>query len=84
MEGDTESCTAGWVHAQYIFIPIFCWWVELGSLLAIYLRPNYGAGTEDNGDLPENIPKDLIAILTFKVQEILIKYFKQVRCYINN
>ena len=45
---------------------------------------NYVAGNEDNGDLPQKIPKDLIAILPFKIQEILMKYFKEVGCYVNN
>ena len=66
-EGDTGSCTDGRGYVQYIFIPVFCWWVKLGSLPAIYLRPNYVAGNEDNNDLPQKIPKDLIAILTFKI-----------------
>ena len=35
---------------------MFCWWVELCSLPAIYLGPNYGGGNEDNGDLLQNIP----------------------------
>ena len=30
--------------------------MELCSLPAIYLGPNYGAGNEDNGDLPQKIP----------------------------
>ena len=36
--------------------PVFCWWVELCSLPAIYLGPNYGGGNEDNGDLLLKIP----------------------------
>ena len=36
--------------------PVFCWWVELWSLPAIYLGPNYGGGNEDNGDLLLKIP----------------------------
>ena len=36
--------------------PIFCWWVELCSLPAIYLGPNYGEGNEDNDNLLQNIP----------------------------
>ena len=34
---------------------IFCLWVELCSLPAIYLGPNYGGGNKDNGDLLQNI-----------------------------
>ena len=30
--------------------------MELCSLPAIYLRPNYGGGNEDNGDLLQKIP----------------------------
>ena len=30
--------------------------MELCSLHAIYLGPNYGGGNEDNGDLPQKIP----------------------------
>ena len=30
--------------------------MELCSLPAIYLAPNYGGGNEDNGDLPQKIP----------------------------
>ena len=30
--------------------------MELCSLPAIYLEPNYGGGNEDNGDLPQKIP----------------------------
>ena len=37
-------------------LTIFCWWVELCSLPAIYLGPNYGGGNDDNGDLPQKIP----------------------------
>ena len=50
------SCSDRRGHAQYIFNPIFCWWVELHSLPAVYLGPNYGGGNEDNGDLPQKIP----------------------------
>ena len=49
-EGGTGSCSDWWVN------PIFCRWVELCSLPAIYLGPNYGGGNEDNGDLPQKIP----------------------------
>ena len=38
------------------FNPIFCWWLGLCSLPVIFLRPNYGWGNEDNGDLPQNVP----------------------------
>ena len=30
--------------------------MELCSLPAIYLGPNYGGGNEDNGDLPQKVP----------------------------
>ena len=30
--------------------------MELCSLPAVYLRPNYSGGNEDNGDLPQKIP----------------------------
>ena len=30
--------------------------MELGSIPAIYLGPNYGGGNEDNGDLPQKTP----------------------------
>ena len=46
-----------WVgRAQQIFKRIFCWWVELCSLPAIYLGPNFGGGNEDNGYLLQSIP----------------------------
>ena len=35
----------------------FCWWVELCSLHAIYLGPNCGGDNEENGDLPQKIPR---------------------------
>ena len=44
-------------HAQEIFNPIFYWWVELCSLCAVYLGPNYGRGNEHNGDLLQKIPR---------------------------
>ena len=43
MRVGTGSCSDGQGHAQEIFNPIFCWCVELCSLPAIYLEPNYGA-----------------------------------------
>ena len=52
----TGSCSDVQGHAQQIFNPIFYWWMELCSLPAIYLGPNYGGGNEDNGDLPQKIP----------------------------
>ena len=55
-EGDTVSCSDGRGHAQLVFNPIFCWWVELCSLPVIYLGPNCGGGNEDNGDLPQKTP----------------------------
>ena len=55
-EGDTGSCFDELGHVQYIFNPIFCWWVELCSFPAVYLGPNYGGGNEDNGDFPQKIP----------------------------
>ena len=55
-EGETGSCSDEQDHAQYIFNLIFCWWVELYSLPAIYLGPNCGGGDEDDGDLPQKIP----------------------------
>ena len=55
-EGETGSFSYGWGHAQQIFNHIFCWWVELCSLPAIYVGPNYGGGNEDNGDLLQKIP----------------------------
>ena len=30
------SCSDGWVHAQYIFNPIFCWWEGLCSLPVVW------------------------------------------------
>ena len=36
-KGETGSSSDGRGHAQEIFNPIFCWWVELCSLPAIYL-----------------------------------------------
>ena len=51
MKGETGSCPDGQGHAQWMFNPIFCWWVGLCSLPVIYLGPNYGGGNEDNGDL---------------------------------
>ena len=35
---------------------MFCWWLELCSLTAIYLGPNYGGGNGNNGDLLQRIP----------------------------
>ena len=32
------------------------WWVGLCSLPVIYLRPNYGGGNEDNGNLLQKVP----------------------------
>ena len=46
--GETESCSDGQGHAQYIFNPV---WGGLYSLIVVDLRPNYGLGNEDNGDL---------------------------------
>ena len=36
--------------------PVSCWWVELCSLPAIYLGPDYGGGDEDNAGLLQSIP----------------------------
>ena len=51
--GETD-CRGNWVLfwwvGPWIFNAIFCWWEELCSLPAVYLRPNYGGGNEDNGD----------------------------------
>ena len=55
-EGETGSCSDGQGHILWIFNPIFYWWVELCSLPAIYLGPNYGGGDEDNGDLLQKVP----------------------------
>ena len=55
-EGETGSYSDRRGHAQYIFNPIFYWWVELCSLPVIYLGPNYGGGNEDNGDLLQKVP----------------------------
>ena len=55
-EGETGSSSDEQGHAQEIFNPIFCWWVELCFLPAIYLGPNYGGGNEDNGDLLQKVP----------------------------
>ena len=54
--GETGSCSVGWGHAQSIFNQIFCWWVGLCSLSVVHLRPNYGRGNEDNGDLLQKVP----------------------------
>ena len=54
-EGETGSCSDGPGHAQKIFNPIFCQWVELCSLPVIYLGPNYGGGNEDNGYLLQKV-----------------------------
>ena len=35
-ERETGSCSDGWGHPQQIFNPIFCWWVKLCYLPAIY------------------------------------------------
>ena len=40
-EGKTGSCSERQSQAQYIFNPIFCWWVGLCSLSIIYLGSNY-------------------------------------------
>ena len=37
-------------------IQFFCWWLELCSLLVIYLGPNYGGGNEDNGNVLQKVP----------------------------
>ena len=55
-EGETGSYSDGRGHTQYIFNPIFCWWVELCSFPIIYLGPNYGGDNEDNGDLLQKVP----------------------------
>ena len=39
-----------------IFNPVFCWWVEPCSLLAIYMGPNNGRCNEDNGEILQKIP----------------------------
>ena len=60
--GETGSCSYGQGHVQYIFSPIFCWWVGLCSLpwpegtWLFDLRPNYGRGNEDNGDFLQKVP----------------------------
>ena len=54
--GETGSCSNGWGHAQQIFNPIFFWWAGLCCLPVVDLRPNYGGGNEDNGDLLQNVP----------------------------
>ena len=36
--------------------PIFCWWVGLYSLPAIYLGPNYVEGNKDNDNLLQKTP----------------------------
>ena len=35
-EGETESCSDGWGHAQQIFNPIFCWRAGLCSLPMVW------------------------------------------------
>ena len=47
-EGETGSCSDGRGHAQYIFNPIFCWWVGLSSLL-FGLRPKLSPTPETPG-----------------------------------
>ena len=47
-EGETGSCSDGQGHAQYIFNPIFCWWVGLSSLL-FGLRPKLSPTPETSG-----------------------------------
>ena len=49
--GETGSCFHGQGHAQQIFNPIFCWWAGL----LLDLRPNYGWGNEDNGNLLQKV-----------------------------
>ena len=42
-EGEIGSYSVGQGHAQYIFNPIFCWWVGLCSFPVIYTGANYEA-----------------------------------------
>ena len=56
LKGNLGLVLMGGGHAQYIFNPIFCWWVELCSLPVIYLGPNYGGGNEDNSHLLQKDP----------------------------
>ena len=63
MEKDKRLMKASWWdrltegHSGSCFDEQGRWWVELCSLCAIDLGPNYGGGTEDNGDLPQRIPR---------------------------
>ena len=34
----------------------FCWWAGLWLSLLFHLRPNYGGGNEDNGNLLQKVP----------------------------
>ena len=54
--GGNWVCSDGQGHDQYIFNLIFYWWVELWSLPIIYLGPNYGGSSEDNGNLLQKFP----------------------------
>ena len=56
IEGETRSCSDGRGYVQEIFNPIFVdGWGWVSSLL-FDLRPNYGGGNEDNGDLLQKVP----------------------------
>ena len=50
MQWDRVGCSL-----VFMIQPLFLC-VCVCSLPAIYLRPNYGGGNEDNGDLPQKIP----------------------------
>ena len=55
-KGETGSCSDGQSHTQEIFNPIFFGgWGCVPSLL-FDLRPNYGGGNKDNGDLIQKVP----------------------------
>ena len=53
-EGETGSCSDGWLSKSLIQFSVDGWGC-VPSLL-FDLRPNYGGGNDDNGDLLQKVP----------------------------
>ena len=61
--GKPGSCSGGQGHAQYIFNPIFCWWVRLfvvwpGAALSWSLQAMVGLGWPSVGLIPIHASQD--------------------------
>ena len=55
-EGETESCSDGAMLKKSLIQFSVEGWGCVSSLL-FDLRPNYGGGNEDNGDLLQKVPR---------------------------